>query len=702
MFRLLCHSRSLVAVSGVLFSSSTFSQTSETHATLEDAAMEHVIVSVPGAKKLADTALPITVLSGEALREAAAASIGETLSSSPGLARSSFGPAVGQVVIRGQQGPRVSVLQNSVSSADAASVSADHANNVEAVLADSIEVLRGPATLLYGGGAIGGVVNVIDGRIPSKAIDGLEGVVEVRHNSANNGNDGVFRLDGGSESWAWHMDGIDRNWDDLDIPGWAYVEEPSEGSRGFIENSDGSSRVGSLGLSKLFETGFVGISVNRSDMEYGLPLGSHAHHDEHDEHDDHDDHDEDEHDEHEGEEHGVRLELQQTRYDIKSEIEFPQSRYLDTLKIDLGHSTYRHQELEGDEGEVGTEFNNRVNQSRVQLSHREILDWTGVVGLQTVSRSYSAIGEESFIPRSHISGLGVFLLESIDLSDWTFELGARFDRDKIKAEGIASEASFSNSSFAFSGLRDLQEGVSLGFSLSESSRAPTTEELFSNYGLESEEWVTHGATGVIEVGDSSLNSETSSNFDVSVNVSHGQAHGFISAFYNRFDDYIYLADADLLIDEVEVFEYRQEKAEFSGFEYEWHWSKASTASNLQWDVTLGGDWVRGRLENGDVPRMPASKHALSLRVSRDEAQAWLRITHALEQDRVSEHENPSDAYTRVDLGADWHWTQNSRETLLFLKVKNLSNETIRNSASFVKDYAPESGRALEVGVRVTF
>ncbi|MFT5483024.1 MAG: iron complex outermembrane receptor protein, partial [Halieaceae bacterium] len=181
--------------------------------------MEHVLVSVPLHKKVAKTALPVTVLSDEELRRAAGATIGDTLSNSPGLANASFGPGVGQPVIRGQSGPRVTVLQNGTNSADASNVSADHAASVEPLLADSVEVLRGPATLLYGGGAIGGVVNVLDNRIPIAAPERLQGGAEYRHNTASSGDTAVGRLEGGNGTFAFHLDGLRRVWGNLEIPG---------------------------------------------------------------------------------------------------------------------------------------------------------------------------------------------------------------------------------------------------------------------------------------------------------------------------------------------------------------------------------------------------------------------------------------------------------------------------------------------------
>ena len=209
-------------------------------ATAEDyPAMEHVLVTVPVHKKVAETALPVTVLSGEQLRRQASATLGATLSNSPGLANASFGPGVGQPVIRGQAGPRVTVLQNGTRSADASNISADHAVAVEPLLADSVEVLRGPATLLYGGGAIGGVVNVVDNRIPTRALDEVSAAAEVRHDRATSGDTFVGRLEGGNGKLAWHVDGLYRDWDEVEIPGLAAVDHGEEEHHDEEEHEEG-------------------------------------------------------------------------------------------------------------------------------------------------------------------------------------------------------------------------------------------------------------------------------------------------------------------------------------------------------------------------------------------------------------------------------------------------------------------------------
>ncbi|WP_372861507.1 TonB-dependent receptor plug domain-containing protein, partial [Spongiibacter sp.] len=254
--------------------------------------MEHVVVSVAAHKKEAQTALPVTVLDADTLRRQAAATLGDTLNNLPGLSSASFGPGVGQPVIRGHQGPRVQVLRNGLPSLDVSSNSADHAVSVEPLFADSIEVLRGPATLLYGSAAIGGVVNVIDGVIPSRHRDGVAVAAELRGSTVDDGRTSVARLESGAGNWAFNIQSLYRDWADPDIPGSSLnpqaaddPEELEESSQGYLANADGRSRLQSVGTSYHFsrgaiESGYIGVSYSNLDSNYGIPAGVHHHEEE--------------------------------------------------------------------------------------------------------------------------------------------------------------------------------------------------------------------------------------------------------------------------------------------------------------------------------------------------------------------------------------------------------------------------------------
>ncbi len=649
--------------------------------------IEHVLVTVPMHRISAETALPVTLLTGDELRNSLASTLGETLASSPGLASASFGPSVGQPVIRGQQGARVTVLQNSTGSADASNISADHSVSVEPILAESIEVLRGPSTLLYGGGAIGGVVNVIDNRVPVAVPEKLTGGLELRHGSVNDEMTAVVKVSGGMGNTAFHFDALDRQSNNLEIPGRA-AHEAEETTDGYIANTDSETRAYTFGVSRIFDRGFIGLAINRLDNEYGIPSGAHEHHD-HEEAEEEDD-----------EEETVRLDVERTRYDIRADIHdvLP---FVEQLRWFATYSDYEHKELEGTE--VGTEWTNKSWENRFELVHAPIGDWHGVIGLQLKESEVSAVGYESFIPKTKISNSGLFVVEDFHSGNWTYEFGARIDRDELKPDSTSRDESFTNLSLSASTLWKIDESWSLGVALSQSERAPVIEELYSNEGNNIGGYVEHVATSAIEIGNSDLDSEQANNIDLTLNYKSDHVDGYLTLFFNDFSDYIYLDNTGLEQDETTILQYRQEDAEFNGVEFE---ATFTIASILGGDIelTVFGDRIEGDLKTaGDVPRMPPTRLGSRIEFTRGGLSTYLSVVDAADQDDSGENEEETEGYTRWDAGVNYRVDINTdQEALGFIRLKNISDEEIRNSSSFLREIAPEAGRSIEVGVRYSF
>ena len=688
------------------------------HSSAESTPMEHVLVSVPIHKKEAETALPVTVLSGEELQRRAATTIGETLGNMPGIANSSFGPGVGRPVIRGQQGPRAVTLQNGTLSADVSSLSPDHAVGVEALLADSIEVLRGPSTLLYGGGAIGGVVNVIDNRIPRVALDGVEGAVEYRYDDASDMDSGVFRLDGGNGAFAFHISGTTRETDDLDIPGEAIDEdalheqeellggheeegeeheEEIENTDGYIANTDSDTDVLNGGFSYHFgERGFAGFSVSHLDTEYGIPPGSHGH----EEHEEEEGEEGEEHEE-EGEEF-IRIDLEQTRYDAMLHLHDP-ADWVEVIRGFVTYTDYEHQELEG--SETGTEFERDTWETRLELVHQAILGAHGVVGLQWREDEFEAVGEEAYVPKTDSSGIGLFVVEDFHSGDWTYEAGLRVDYVERDPDAVnADDEDFTNFSVSGSALWQFSEDWQAGLSLSRSARAPSTEELYSNVDADDPTaLVPHAATGVIEVGDPDLDEEVSLNADLSLRWQGDRSWVDLTLFYNSFEDYIFLFNSGEDVDETPVYGYEQDDAEFYGVEIETSFHLLDLGPG---SLALGvrGDVISGEFDDaGDVPRLPPLRVGGELSWSGDGFSTWVRVVDAADQDDPGDFETETDGYTRWDIGADYRWRlPGDTELLTFVKWKNIGDDEIRLSTSFLRNYAPEAGESVEAGLRFSF
>jgi iron complex outermembrane receptor protein len=701
----------------------------------EDMLEEIVVTSAFGTSE-AETGLPIGILAGEALREKAAGSLGATLRNEIGVAVASFGAGVGQPVIRGQGGNRVKVLQNSVGVVDAANNSPDHANGVEVFVADRIEVIRGPATLLYGSGAIGGVVNVIDNRIPTRLVEETEFEIEQSHNSVNDEDRTIFRLDASSGSFGFHLDGFKKESNNVEIDGFAvdefameeleehieetlgmhhddydeHEEEEFTNTNGFIGNSDSKASSVTAGFSYVTNRGFVGFSVSELDNEYGLPPGAHSHGHHEEGHDD--DHDE----EHEEVEF-VRLDLEQTRYDFKSGLSFT-SGWIESISADISLTDYQHGEVEYFEdggSEVGTLYEREGYDSRFTLNHAQMGDWTGVWGLQLSDTEFSAVGEEAFIPKSDITSLGLFALERFSGTNYTVEIGARYEDNEVDA-GLACDYDDSSSSISSSLLYDVNDESNFLVGISRSERSPGVEELYSNAANvedacgtidhnddHGDDLVLHAATNLLEIGNVNLDSETSNNFELGYRKYSGSWTGEISAYFNKIDDYILLDITGEEIEEQMVARYTSRDATFKGIEAQVTYN-IFESSETNAVLTVFGDMVEAEFDRGgNVPRIPSSKLGAELRYFGSDWSAHIHVTRHGEQDDVGRLELETDGYTLLSVYADYHLQVGGEsEVKLFVRGDNLLDEEIRNHTSLLKNYAPEPGRAITVGLRYVF
>jgi iron complex outermembrane recepter protein len=638
--------------------------------------LEEVIVTAsPLAKTVEAVNKPVNVLSGENLQNASAATLGETLSGQLGVSSSSFGPGVGLPVIRGQSDNRVKVMQDSVGSMDASAASPDHAVTLEPLLANKIEVLRGPAALRYGSGAIGGVVNVLDNRIPSELPDGITGGAELRNASANNETVGVAKLNAAAGDFAFHIDGVKRSSDDLDIPGFAlkHPEDPATATKGYIPNTDAKSTSGTLGASYISGEDFIGISVNKLDNNYGVPSNGNG-----------------------DDEELVRIDMHQTRYDLKGEFNDPFDG-IQKISARLGHNDYRHTEMEN--GEPGTKFTNDAYEGRVELIHNPFelfdLNWNGAIGVQAAKSDFAAIGEEAFIPKSNISSLGIFIVEETKHNNFTYELGARADSQKIKPDanfGTSNGSTISHDSLNLSATTTWHFTPDQQFSLgiAQSQRAPSVEELLANG--------PHPATGSYLIGDEKLKEESSTNVEFGYHWHHDNFQFTTNIFYNRVKDFIYASNLDEIIDELAAYQYTQDEATFKGFEVE-----LKIPFSNYWNLRLFSDKVRATLdEGGDLPRITPMRFGGSVDFNFNQWSANLSATHVAKQDHPGLYETTTDSYNRIDARIDYTFNTSGTDYTLFAKVTNLGNAEIRNASSYLRDTAPEAGRSLQVGARMTF
>ncbi len=703
---------------------------------------EEIVVSAPFQKSSAETALPIGILSGEQLHRQVANNLGESLTQQLGVHNSSFGNGVGLPVIRGQSGSRVQVLQNSTNTSDVSTLSPDHANGVEPILAERLEVIRGPSTLLYGNGAIGGVINVIDGRIPERKFETMELIIEQNHSTASDENKTLFKLNTGIGALNLHIDYFDRDNDDVEIDGFAidvaaleaeeeHHEEEEEheeeghedeehhedeivNTKGYIGNSDAEADGYTVGLSFVGDRGFIGFSVNELDHNYGLPAGTHAHHEDehHDEDEDHDEEGEDHEEEGEDHEEGqefVRIDLEQARYDLAGEYRFEGS-FFERITASVNYTDYEHRELEieADGGtHVGTHFKNEGYESRFTVSHAPINNWSGVWGMQLSETEFSAVGEEAFIPETDKNSYSVFGVERYDGAATTWELGLRLESTDLDPEIPCNEDETALSVSA-SMLHDLSDETNLLVGISRSERTPTIEERYSNIestcsALPLNRLVVHAATGLAEIGNPDLDKETATNIELGIRKHVGAVTGELSVYYNKIDDYIFLQETGEEVDEADVATYLANDAKFIGFEGRLIVPLLENDhGNL--DLSLQGDWVRADFDDGgNVPRIPPARFGATFAWYANNWSFDLGLTRVFEQDDTAEGESSTDGYTLLTAYADYHWELGGQTELrLFARGTNLLDEEIRNHTSLLKNFAPEAGRGVRFGIRLTY
>ncbi|PWK52979.1 TonB-dependent receptor domain-containing protein [Pleionea mediterranea] len=675
-----------------------------------------VITANPLEHTKLDMATPAIVLSGDELIMKRSSTIGDMLQLQPGMSVSSFGPAVSRPVIRGLSGGRVLMTSNQMTVQDASTNSADHDVSLEPLLADQIEVLKGPSTLLYGSGAIGGVVNVTDKRINPEGADGVSGGVELRlGDSATSEESIVATLNGGNSSFAWHIDAFSSDYGDLEIPGFAeseYLheaegheeehegeehegeehEEHEEEAFGVLENSRSESTGGSFGATWNGEWGYFGVSVNAIDKFYGVP--GHAHHEE--------EHEEGEGEEEHGEE-GVFIDLEQTRWDIQSEFNNPVSG-IDSWFIGWSMTDYQHVELEGDE--QGTVFENEATELRSYMKHRAMNDWEGIFGVQLTQRDFSAIGEEAFVPPSDSNMRAFFVVEEKRFGDYKIELGARLGYQSIKVNEFGEE-SFDTLSYSAGSVYDLTDSQKLAINLAHAERAPTVEELYS--------FGEHAATQTFERGNPNLDKEVSHNLDVSWRFNGNTWSGEINAYWNKFHDFIFgqyrentgfvtdLNGQSVAIEEdLPIIFYAQDNASIRGIEIQ---ADTMIVDNDVFGLKLGlmADFIEAEFEDGAyVPRIPPLKYGFNLQFSQNAFTADLSWTHYADQTHIGQGELPTDGFNILDLELGYRIVNDNHDAMIFLRGKNLLDEEARDHASFLKDLAPRAGQNFVAGLRYQF
>ncbi|MEO6921700.1 MAG: TonB-dependent receptor [Collimonas sp.] len=635
-----------------------------------------IVVSATPLNANVDTQIlaPAKVLSGEELRNKTGTSLGDTLSQELGVSASGFGAGASRPIIRGMEGPRVKILQNGMSVADVSSLSNDHAVATEAATARQIEILRGPAALLYGSGAIGGLVNVVNNRIPTQLQKDISGEAEVRYGSVDNGRSTSLVLDGSTGPIGMHLDGNWRDTGNYKIPGHATQGDPNSAS-GRLPNSFTHETGVGAGASCLATWGYIGASVATLDDHYGIPTAEKSF-----------------------------IDLHQTRYDIAGQIDEPLAGF-EKFTFKLGHTDYTHTEKQED-GTADTIFSNQSTETRWELAHKPLAGWHGTFGMQTEDTRFSALSAESglpdTVPRTKSTSVAAFLVEERNFGPVLTSAGLRLESVKRRpdTESGFTGRKFNLASYSAGALWSFLPGYGFGPTVSIAQRAPATEELYSNG--------PHESTATFDIGDPALKKETSRNIELTLQKTAGMIRWKANLFQNHVSNYVFGRNAGQVD--------KEGAADADGEFTERFWSQAdATIRGAEAEISYNlrgegfsvrgfADTSRGKLDQmGNLPLQPASRYGVDLGYAQGAWRSGMTILRAQQQDRLATFEHSvTPAYTKIDANLSYTQKIGATQVTWFALAKNLLNQDIRLATSVLKAVAPQPGRSLILGVRTRF
>lgn len=611
---------------------------------------------------------PAKVLSGDELRDKLGGSIGQTLSNELGVTSSGFSSGASRPIIRGLDGPRVKMLENGMSSGDLSSISSDHAVGSTGTTARQIEILRGPAALLYGSGAIGGLVNIVNDRIASTLEAKPTGETELRYNSVDRGVGASFSADGSVGTIGLHADGNVSHAGDYRIPGNSSVL--GDGDTGRLSFSGNRERSLGFGGSVIKDWGYAGLSIATLDKLYGIH----------------------------GADEKSRIDLNRTRIDADTLIKSPFDGF-DSLRIRLGNTDYKHTELEN-----GTDphvrFTNKSTETRWELGHLPVAGWRGKFGIQTEQATTKAAnleGADPTVPRTNSMAVAGFFLEERDFGATRINIGGRLESVSRKPESNVNR-SYDLGSFSTGALWTVIPGYGLGATASIAQRAPTAEELYSRGA--------HHPTETYDIGDTSLKKETSNNLELSLQKTENKLRWKTNVYQNKVSNFIYGAIGSINLDPDAALRdrnFKQADATLRGIEAELSYNLYETG----WYGRVFADSSRGTLDNlGNLPLQPASRVGLTAGYQDQRWRSSLSVLHADSHNRIAStvisEETTTKAYTNVDANLSFTQRYGTTDLTWFMVARNLLNEEIRLSTSLLKDYVPQPGRSIMVGVRTRF
>ena len=661
-------------------------------------------IVVTGTRKhVQDVLGGISILDTGDLTREMRTSIGETLARQPGVSATSFGPAASRPVLRGLSGERVRVLTDGIGSLDMSSSDPDHAVAINQLTADRIEVLRGPSSLLYGSSAIGGVVNVVDTRIPRRLPEsGVGGGAVLTLGSAASERSASGQVNVAlGQNFVAHVDGSYSRNDDLAIGGHVLsraLRDQAAASadpeireladlKGKLPNTSGRIDDIAGGIAYIDDRLNVGLSVSHHDAKYGVPVRYSV--------------------DPSIEPEQPTIDAHQDRIDGRAEI--PVGGAIRAVNVRAGAARYHHNEIEED-GTVGSRFYSSGQEGRIDIVQSDRGGWGGTSGVQLLRQTARIRGEEKYLPDSRNRQFGLFTVQNLARGKLHAEAGARIEVTRVSAQAdevLAAEPdgdprvgttplarTFTPVSASLGANYEVGGGWRIGLALSHSERAPSIDELYSKG--------PHGGSQQFLVGDPDLDIEKSNGVELSLNQTSGPVHFRGSLYYSRFSNFIYQFPTGEIADDLPLYESLQGKADYSGFELEVD-AKFGQAFGVDWGGELVADATRATIKHfGPAPLIPPLRVLGALTGSRGQVDGRLEVEHATAQERTALNETETPSYTLVNATLDWHPFAANPSLSLSLAANNIFDVVARRSTSILKDYAPLAGRDIRVNARLGF
>ena len=625
----------------------------------------------PNARDQFESYQPTSVLAGQELSKELESTLGATLGRQPGVSERSFGPGPSRPVIRGLDGDRVLILEDGQRVGDLSSQSGDHGVTVNPASATRIEVVRGPATLLYGANAIGGLVNVISDTIPSSPVQGVHGAFVSDFGTAARDAGSAADVRWGNGRWALHASGSGRRNSDFDTP------------EGRVANTQSRSGFGNIGAAWTGTKGFIGASYGYDDTKYGVPFIEEG-----------------------------QVELTPRRHIVSAKAGASGlSGVVEGFRADFASRRYRHEEIVG--GEVGTRFGNDTDEVNLMVRHKPAGRLTGTVGGWALNRQFSAVGEEALSPPVQERGAALFIYEELTWPHVTFQFGGRVNHASFDPEEDLPSRSFTDTSGSIGLLlrpRAAKDKFTIALSLARAARNPALEELYF--------FGPHPGNFAFEIGNASLDSENALGFDVSARWRSSRIRGEISYFRNSISDYIFRnplteeefdarfgddahagEEEDAHGDEFGFIEFVAADSVLQGIE-----AHADVELGRGFGAEVGADYVRGELRasNQPLPRIPPFRLRAGLNYQRNAFQAGGEVVAVSRQKRVFGAETSTAGYGNLRLFAAYSFGTATVVNTVTARLDNATNELYRNHLSLVKDVVPEMGRNFKLLYSVRF